>query len=159
MLNPTLLFAADDEAEVAININIIPQVGLARLESLESSSCTLLLPRLNHHSKYLVSALLQKGYKPIVSNIFTTATDRQVSVERTTVSLLPRAHASREFRGYYYLTADLTLGMLAARGKLTLRTVGDLEHPLAESIKRTFSLDLSKKELFSVDELPVCVKK
>jgi len=159
MLNPIFLFAAEDEAEAAISVNIIPQIGLAKIESLESSSCTLLLPQLNHHSKYIVPALLKKGYKPIVSTVFITATDHQVSVERTTVNLLPNAHASREFRGYFYLSADLTFGMLAARGKLTLRTVGDLEHPLAESIKRTFSLDLSKKELFSVDELPVCIQK
>ena len=159
LLNPVLSLAADEESETAIIMNIVPQVGLAKIESLESSSCVVYLPPLNHHSKYLIPALHKKGYKPVVDNLFITSSDRQVSVERSSVNLLPNAHASKEYRGYYYLTADLTLGMLAARGKLTLRTIGDLEHPIAESIKRTFALDLSKKELFSVDELPVCIHK
>lgn len=158
LLNP-ILSLADDETAADVTMNIVPQIGLAKIESLESASCITYLPQLNHHSKYLISALRKKGYRPVVDNLFITSSDHQVSVERTTVNLLPNAHTSKEYRGYYYLTADLTLGMVAARGKLTLRTIGDLEHPIAESIKRTFALDLSKKELFSVDDLPVCIQK
>lgn len=159
MLSPLFLFAADEEAEASINVNIIPQIGLAKIEFLESSSCIVYLPQLNHHSKYLIPALYKKGYTPVVRNVFVTSSDHQVSVERSTVNLLPNAHTSKEFRGYFYLTADLTLGLLAARGKLTLKTIGNPKNPLAESIKRTFALDLSQKELFSVDGLPVCIQK